>query len=91
MVTATAPGASTEIGTVFPFSAISGAVRSMPHATESAPPVIPIIKSFVEATEIDGMSVDITAAPPIAIVSRLVTSIILSFYSVAAYSFKVKR
>ena len=91
MVTATAPGASTEIGTVFPFSAISGAVRSMPDAAASAPPVIPIINSFVEATEIDGMSVDITAAPPIAIVSRLVTSIILSFYSVIAYSFKVKR
>ena len=53
-VIATAPGASTEIGTVFPFSAISGAVKLIPALDASAPPVIPDIKSGVDAIRFIG-------------------------------------
>jgi hypothetical protein len=92
-VIATAPGASIEIGTVLPFSAISGAVRKIPAEAASAPPVTPMISSLtgVAADENDGKILVNAAAPPIAIVSRRVSFIIISLDLLSTYSFNVER
>jgi hypothetical protein len=92
-VIATAPGASIEIGTVLPFSAISGAVREIPVDAASAPPVTPITNSFtgIAADESEGKMVASAAAPPIAIVSRRVNFIFISLDLLTTYSFNVER
>jgi hypothetical protein len=77
-VIATAPGASTEMGTVFPFSAISGAVKSIPPLDAFTPPVMSEIKSGVDAINFKGSNVATRVAPLTASVSRLVKFITIS-------------
>src|SRR6056297_1200755 len=69
---ASAPGASTSIGTVLPFSAISGAVRVIPSLAMSAPPVNSEILSSAAALAGIGRPRAMTAPAPITITLRRV-------------------
>jgi len=60
---ATAPGASTETGTVLPFSAISGAVSVMPPVPGVAPPVKALESSSTVAAKA-GLDSEAAARPP---------------------------
>src|SRR6056297_725581 len=82
---AVAPSALTSIGTVLPFSAISGASRSTPPSATSAPPVNSAIASSVsDAIAGIGNAVTAAAAAPIASVSRRVNSIFISLVKLVA-------
>ncbi len=75
----TAPGAETATGTVFPFSAISGAVSSMPPSDVAAPPVKAASASSESAANAWNGSRAAAAAPaPMTRASRLVKFIIVS-------------
>mmetsp|Transcript_5389 Transcript_5389/g.8517 ORF Transcript_5389/g.8517 Transcript_5389/m.8517 type:complete len:258 (-) Transcript_5389:106-879(-) len=66
---------ATSIGTVLPFSAISGAVRVMSPAATSAPPVKAAMASSAIADARSGNPATNTAPAPIRIALRLVSSI----------------
>jgi hypothetical protein len=72
----TAPGAETATGTVLPFSAISGAVKSIPPSVTPTPPVNAAIASSVLEAKAGIPATDATAkAPdPMANIFRLVKS-----------------
>ena len=84
-VTGGADAASTGISLTAPEIAENGNTVPISVDAASAPPVTPITNSStgIAADESDGKMVVSAAAPPIAIVSRLVNFIIISLYSIA--------